>query len=375
MADPLISIIVPSRGRVEHLTRLLDCLSRQDIGPGESFEVLVGLDGCTEQERAALPGDYPFPLEYLPLPQVGISAAKNAAAAHARGRIYLLLNDDVEPVPGFVRAHAAAQAAGHAMVLGSSPWHKWDDQTVFDEMIARTRMIFFYAELRAGESYDFRHAWNLNLSVRRDGLDRPTAPFEEVLRPCWYDDVEMAYRMIGDQPRVFYHPVARAPHRHRYDLRGYFERESILGAMAGQLCAVNPECFRAVFSQSFADVLDHARRGLDLDVRDQQRCLRLLSFWAARPWHDLAGCEDAGGVLDVLYGLHLPLKRRAFRVGLLAAEQQPDRPWPQRGALAEEALRGDVVLSRLDTCELDEPPTAGRSEDVGCILMHQNAGE
>ena len=79
----------------------------------------------------SLPTESDLDVQHIALPRVGISAAKNAAFAEARGRIVLLLNDDVEPEPGFVLAHAAAHAAGHRIVLGETPWRRYRDPTVF----------------------------------------------------------------------------------------------------------------------------------------------------------------------------------------------------------------------------------------------------
>ena len=78
----------------------IDLLSVQETGPGTGFEVLVGLDGEPAEVVETLPSGFDFDLQYFPLPRVGISTAKNAVWAEARGRIMLLLNDDVEPEPG-----------------------------------------------------------------------------------------------------------------------------------------------------------------------------------------------------------------------------------------------------------------------------------
>lgn len=333
-----ISIIVPSRGRGDRLRRLLDLLSVQETPAGTVFDVLVGLDGEPDEAIETLPNAFDFDLQYFPLPRVGISTAKNAACAEARGRIMLLLNDDVEPEPGFVRAHADAHAAGHSIVLGSTPWGRFEDQTVFDEAIARTGMIFFYDGLATGGRYNFRHAWNLNLSVDRKLLDRLDGPFAAGLRPYMYEDIESAYRMIGDRSGVCYHSAARATHNHRYTFDGYFQREAMLGVMAPHLFSVNPACFRAVFRSDLERLVEQARRALPTDMPDGRRTLEQLREVAQRRWSD--GAADLG----TFYVAHLPLKRRAFRVGLVAAVTHPDAPWQTRVELANDALADDEVF-------------------------------
>ena len=184
MTQPAISIIVPSRGRVAKLCRLLACLEQQTIHPEETFEVVVGLDGHADGDTTSLPDRLPFHVHYLSLPHVGISAAKNAAIRHARGDVLLFVNDDVEPAEDFVHQHTVAQSAGRHLVLGASPWKRFADQSVFDELIAQTRMVFFYADLENGSHYDFRHAWNLNLSVDRGLLDRVRSEERRVGKEC-----------------------------------------------------------------------------------------------------------------------------------------------------------------------------------------------
>jgi len=285
----------------------------------------------------------------LPLPRVGISAAKNAAFAQATGRMVLLLNDDVEPAADFVHQHATAQWSGHSIVLGASPWVRWPDQTFLDEALARTRMVFFYEGLEAGGLYDFRHAWNLNLSVDRRRLETQPGPFAEALHPCMYEDLELAYRLLEREPGVFYHPAARAVHRHRYDLRGYFEREAMLGVMARELYGVNEECAQAVFGRGWSELSYQVRQGLVQDAKDAGGTLEQLTEVSMQPWTP----DRNEGELRLFYAAHLPLKRRAFRCGVVAALDEELAPWTARPQRAVRALMRDPVFQVLYGSEPD----------------------
>ena len=55
--NPFISVIVPSRGRLQKLHRLLDCLAQQALGSDDRFEVVVGLDGHDAANADRLPID------------------------------------------------------------------------------------------------------------------------------------------------------------------------------------------------------------------------------------------------------------------------------------------------------------------------------
>jgi GT2 family glycosyltransferase len=341
--DPQISIIVPSRRRPERLNRLLDRLGRQIGVDDHAFEVVVGLDDDDGAVRGLTARRDPFATRFIPLPAVGISAAKNAAIADARGEILLLLNDDVEPQPGFLAAHLRAQSAGHEVVLGASPFTRRPDANVFDALVAGTRMIFFYSDLIDGGRYDFRHAWNLNLGVHRALLADLDPPFEEELRPVFFDDIEFAFRLIGRERRVYYATDAHAPHDHRYGFADYFEREALLGVMSTVLANLNPGCHQAIFQASPAEIRDRAEQELETDVRDRRRMLAEFARACAQPAG--GGGEPSEDKLAALYTLHLPLKRRAFRIGVVAAGTQPHTPWPERMRLATDALRRDAVFS------------------------------
>jgi hypothetical protein len=334
--SPQASVIVPSHGRPEKLGRLLARLASQR---DRDFEVLVALDGGGSAPSAP-PG---LDVHFLDLPRVGISDAKNHALERARGETLILVNDDVEPEPDFVTEHLRAQASGAPFVLGASPFVNVPDTTLLDVLVARTRMIFFYQGLATGERHDFRHAWNLNLSVRRDRLPTGLA-FASRLRPCMFEDLELSHRIIGDRRDVLFHAAARAPHNHRYQLVDYFVREVLMGVMAPELSAVNPACFRSIFGEDLSALEARARRGLETDVRDALRTLPTLIDAARQPC-----AADAPQLsLDTWYAAHLPLKRRAFRRGLIGAlEATTPVDGPRRPGLARELAQSDPVLGGL----------------------------
>jgi hypothetical protein len=335
--NPKASVIVPSRGRPTQLGRLLECLSAQTE---REFEVIVALDG-----EGGAPAKLPeLSVEILNLPQVGISDAKNRALDRSRGDVLIFVNDDVEPETDFIAQHLAAQNsnAEHSrpgLVLGASPFAALSDPTVFDAAIAETRMIFFYQGLEAGRCYDFRHAWNLNLSLPRSALQH-TPPFASPLRPCMYEDLELAHRLLGTAPGVLFHPQARALHRHRYDLKGYFVREVLLGLMAVPLWRTNPGCFQAVFGSDVEAVQHKSEVALAIDHNDARRSLATLVPAAAEPWT----AETPLSQVHLWYVAHLPLKRRAFRLGAVASERWPEAEWPSRPQLAKQILETDSIF-------------------------------
>ncbi len=359
---PRISVIVPTCDRPEALERLLAFLGKQRLAEGASFEIVIAEDGAGDSQADAanlltLPGGGSADVRYLRLKRVGISAAKNAAVAAASGDILLFVNDDIEPWPDFVQRHADAQASGQSVVLGYSPWAIYPDQTILDEMIARTRMVFFYSDLKRGQSYGFRNAWNLNLSVARSLIERIDGPFSEALQPVFYDDVEFAHRLIGDEQCVYYASDAVAFHRHRYSLGSYFVREALLGVMAHSLYQVNPSCFKAIFDKGLDELVADASRAIEIDVADETRALATVSDLAGQPIEHPVDER----LVRAMHIAHLPLKRRAFRLGLLARQDAPNRLWREFPTLATESLAGDAVMGLVaNGVGTSAQPSAGR---------------
>src|SRR5436305_13294617 len=115
---PELSVIVPTHNRRELLRLCLASLERQ-TAPPEAFEVVVAVDGSTDGTAEMLAElSPPFRLSVVTQPQAGQSAAVNAGAALAAGRILLFMDDDEEASPTHVRAHLTAHRTGNKIAAG-----------------------------------------------------------------------------------------------------------------------------------------------------------------------------------------------------------------------------------------------------------------
>lgn len=321
---PLVTFIIPTSRPPQQLFHCLDAIARLELDPRD-VQVAAVFNGVLAPRDVGR--SYPFQLEVESMAEPNISAAKNRALQRARGEWVFLINDDTYVQTDFVRMHLEMHRrfGRPAMVLGRSIWRTWPDETVFDRLIAETSMIFFYDRLRSGHSYNFRHAWNLNLSLQRRYLD--AVQFDERLAPVNFDDIECAFRL----ERLFGLPVVYAAdavslHDHRYTMDSYLSRESHLGAMAWRLWQCNRDCYRAIYGADLDRAyLTYCRSFVERDGRLEES-LELLRELTAEPAERLP--TDAGERarhLRLLYQAHLPLKRRAFRQGLLAAVMTTER--------------------------------------------------
>jgi hypothetical protein len=317
---PRVTLIIPTNRGVALLVKCLRTVAALDFEQ-RAIEVVVVFNGLEAPGRLD-PGAWPFHLQSDALAEASICAAKNRALDLARGEWIILLNDDVQLSPGFIQAHLAAHAAlgRPALVLGAAPFVTHPDETLFDRLIAESSLIFFYDRMPPRAWYNFRHAWNLNLSFRRSEIG--TVRFDERLAPVNFDDIEWAFRLQRERGlRVWYEPRAGLRHDHRYTLTSYLRREVHLGRMAHRLWRCNPACFEAIYGGGLEQVLSKARRFV-CDERVHAKALyAVLKPLVSRGAQEFGGSADARReFLAALTVAHRPLKRWTFYRGLLAAQ-------------------------------------------------------
>ncbi len=215
-----ISVVVPTFGKRELLRRTLASLAAQEGTP--PFEAIVVEDGADPGMGVyARSLGMPFPLETIVHETTrGRSATRNSGIARAGGDVVLFLDGDMEVVPPFLAAHAAAHESlrrrpgGHpggagdrAVVLGN---------IVTSPEIARTPFVEYIDsrgvhKLRPGEESPPRYFMTGNSSVAA-ALLRRAGGFDEEFDEYGGEDTEMGYR-LGAAGGVFaYAPEAVSHH-------------------------------------------------------------------------------------------------------------------------------------------------------------------
>lgn len=329
------SVIVPTHGRPEKLQRCLHALSMQRLPHNQSIEIIVAEDGAI----ATGPVEKSFEdgVTQLHMPRVGVAAARNAAMEIATGEWLLFINDDCNPEADWAATHIAAQSRidGGAMIVGRTDWMDWRDPTVFDGLLRETSMIFFYDQMRDGESYGFRHFWTCNASVPAH-VARAIGGFDERLRPCWYEDIEFAYRIErAGYGGVRYVDAARNVHDHRMSWRDYLNRERCLGQMAILLAEVNRDCFTCLFGDDGpAALCEEFEAWLTMDAGDHERIESQIGTWCSGP---LPVDESWPLLRDAIHSAHRPIKRRWFRQGFVAGFRSRNAS-PKRSYLSAPSL-------------------------------------
>lgn len=212
-----LSVVIATYNRKDSLRVTLDGLARQDW-PASAFEVLVVSDGSTDGTDAFV-NAYPAPyaLTLLTQPNSGPACARNRGIEAARGDVVVFLDDDVEPVPGCLTAHARRHMSdGNAVVIGPlSPdparqgaepsWIAWEHAMLQKQ----------YTAWRTGAWTEIGppNFYSGNASVRREQL-LAVGGFDEAFTR--QEDVELAWRLARRfAPTFMFNADADGLHRPR----------------------------------------------------------------------------------------------------------------------------------------------------------------
>jgi glycosyltransferase involved in cell wall biosynthesis len=107
-AVPEVSVVIATRNRARTLGRTLAALAAQTYHRTR-FEIVVVANDCSDDTAAKVRAlRAPDAMRLIEIPSPGMGRARNEGAAAARGRLLAFLDDDVEPLPDWLAAHAEA---------------------------------------------------------------------------------------------------------------------------------------------------------------------------------------------------------------------------------------------------------------------------
>jgi len=188
--------------------QLLQALATQTL-PADEYEVIVSIDGSEDGTRelvAQFPASYA--LRFAWQPNRGRAAACNTGIRMALGELIILLDDDMEPPPDFLRGHLNAHAGATRLgVIGAAPIavdHASPPVvgyigSKFNEHLAKLAQTSYALQLR-----DF---YSGNFSIRRDVL-LEAGLFDEAFKVYGNEDLELSLRLSRAGVRLVYSPDA-----------------------------------------------------------------------------------------------------------------------------------------------------------------------
>jgi len=225
---PLVSVVVPTHGRPDHLLNLLDRLALQDLDP-RVFEVIVVDDGSPVPATDG--GPRPYRLTLLRQVHAGPAAARNLGVTSARGSTLVFYDDDALPEPDGLRRHLEAQLASPSPEAvrgrgGFAPEHLEDP---FTALLAAGDLLGDQGAMTPGELHDWAHFVPSNLSVPRAAVVA-AGGFDPGFATPLLDGAELGYRLQRDLGlRVRHRPEIRADHDRRHTFDGWLQRAEALG--------------------------------------------------------------------------------------------------------------------------------------------------
>jgi glycosyltransferase involved in cell wall biosynthesis len=198
-----IAVVVATRERPDRLERLLAALAAQTLAP-ERFEVIVVDDGSDAATTEVLldrgRADGGMRMQALEGSGDGPAAARNAGWRRASAPLVAFTDDDCEPDPGWLEAllRAAAERPGGVVQGRTAPL---PEEAASTRGPVRTQRI---EEL--GPWYQ-----TCNILYPTALLER-LGGFDERFRRPFGEDVDLAWRAIGDGADVAFAPDALVHH-------------------------------------------------------------------------------------------------------------------------------------------------------------------
>ncbi len=213
------SVIVTTYNRPDALRAVLAGLLDQQV---RDFEVLVADDGSRDETRAmveSIARGAPLPILHVWQEDRGFraAAARNRAAARARGDHLLFLDGDCVPRAGWIGAHRSLaqrgwMVAGNRILLSETltsdvlaradPLHTWSGARWHQAWVAgdvNRRLPFVtlpLGPLRMLGARRWQRVRTCNLGVWRTDFERVNG-FDESFEGWGYEDSDLAVRLIN----------------------------------------------------------------------------------------------------------------------------------------------------------------------------------
>lgn len=208
MAEPAISVVVPTRDRAAYLATALDSVGAQRLS--EPFEVVVVDDG-SDRETATVAAAAGVATERARIR--GLNAARNAGIEATSAPLIAFVDDDVRVPAGWLAAIVAG-AQRHPDAEAFTGPIKASLEGPAPRSCGREAPPITTLDL-GPEDRETDVAWGANLIVRRTAIERVGAFNLEV--PLYGEEEEWVMRLRAEGGRIIYLAAAGLDHRRTGD--------------------------------------------------------------------------------------------------------------------------------------------------------------
>jgi GT2 family glycosyltransferase len=230
-ASPIVSVVVPTRGRPELLARCLAALRTQTLSV-DRYEVIVADDGPDAETAAvarAAARDDGAPIRYLAVTgRHGPAAARNAGWRAARGAVIAFTDDDCIPWRGWLAAGLTALAEDLDAVAGQVIVPRPDRPTDHQRSVSHL------------ETAEFVTA---SCFCRRAALEM-VGGFDEAFPAAWREDSDLQFALLERGARLGTAPAAVVIHPVRPARWGVSLREQRKSMFNALLYRKHPALYR-----------------------------------------------------------------------------------------------------------------------------------
>jgi GT2 family glycosyltransferase len=238
------TIVIPTFNRLDQLQTVVAAVQRQVRPPDTDLELVVVDDGSsdgTSDWLRSLVGN--FEIKVIQQQNSGPARARNRGVESTSGDVILFLGDDTEPQPGWLGAHLEEHRLfgnqGPLAVLGYTSFSSEFDSP-FLRFVNEYGAQFGYLLIEDPRAVPFNFFYTSNISVPRRELVR-LGGFREDFPAAAWEDIEFAYRAVGQGLKIRYQPRARTIHRHCIRPRTFCCRQRTSGRSAAIFAKLHPE--------------------------------------------------------------------------------------------------------------------------------------
>lgn len=232
----IVSIIVPTYNRHNQIIQTVSALQKQNLSK-DSYEIIVVDDGSTPPVKISFDDDLPE-IQVLRLESVERSAARNAGAKKATGKVIIFIDDDMMVGEDFVSSHLQAHSEwSNAIAVGRITLKADDMKTPFG--CFRHQLEITYVPTTRGlvASKNFCAAGNMSIKRERflmlDGFDENLNSGE---------DQDFALRHTAQDGQIVFLPdTVGVHHDTALDIRSYCKRSEWGNEFVEKFCRKHPD--------------------------------------------------------------------------------------------------------------------------------------
>ena len=206
---PQLSVVMATYNRRYILPRAIDSIFKQDLPPTE-YELIVVVDGShdgtTEYLKSLLP---PCSLQIIEQENSGLAIALNRGIAASRGRIVILVDDDLVLDPSNFRIHLEAHAASDSLLVHGPVYVAKESADNFATDWIRGVVDDEIKRWEKGWTWPDDANIDPNYSIPRAAL-LASGGYDEIFK--WRQNTEFGVRLVKSGVKVVYEPRALCHH-------------------------------------------------------------------------------------------------------------------------------------------------------------------